>query len=121
MDRSLAPLAIKSRIDDKRTMVASARQPSDQPDMFGLATTQPKKAPPPRPEFTEFPTSLARRLNADVRWLYPCETMPWSETELARRDRDFRACLAELHPDYRSDLLERWEAELARLTGATAA
>jgi hypothetical protein len=97
-------------------MAASARPSPDQPDMFGVVA-QPRKAPPPRPEFTEFPQSLARRLNADIRWLYPCQTLPWSEAELARRDRDFRACVEELHPDYRGDLLERWEAEIGRLTG----
>ena len=103
-------------------MPSAARQSSpDQPDMFGNATAQPRKVVRPRPEYTEFPQSLAKRLNADIRWLYPCETMPWSAEELSRRDRDFRACLAELHPDWRGDLLARWEAEIARLTGPAAA
>lgn len=99
-------------------MPFSYRRPGrpDQPDMFGHATPQPKKAPPPRPEFYPFPEAAARRLNADIRRLYHCETLPWSAEELARRDEDFRARLTELHPDWRGDLLERWEAEIGRLS-----
>lgn len=98
-------------------MPAPARHAaSDQPDMFGLSTVQPRTPPPPRPEFYAFPQAAAKRLNARIRWLYPCETLPWSLEELAARDEDFRLCVAELHPDFRGDLIARWEAEIARLT-----
>lgn len=100
-------------------MTASARKPvPDQPDMFGHSTPQPRPERAPRPEFTPFPHSVIKRLNADIRWLYPAEWLPWSEEETDRRERDFIARVARLRPEDRGDLVERYQVELARLRAA---
>ncbi len=95
-------------------MSVARRASAEQPDMFGHT---PQPAPPraPRPEFTPYPNTVIKRLNADIRWLYPAEWLPWSEEETAQREAAFIARLNTLRPEDRGDLLDRYRIEIARL------
>lgn len=97
-------------------MTLIARQPApEQPDMFGHSTAQPVRPRTPRPEFTPFPTSVAKRLNAEIRSLWPAQCLPWPEARAAEKEASFMARVAMLPPEHRGDIAERYLAEIARL------
>ncbi len=94
--------------------MTSGMSPEKQLDMFGAPPPQPRPVFTP-PEFAPYPDSLLRRLTATLRMVQAADYLPWPPDQARREAAIFVGAARRLPPDRRGDLVEAFEAAMARL------